>query len=497
MTRKDHEALASAAGVPDFLTIDTRYSPVQVRRHYSRSWVREGFTLAPGPAVDPFDGNVVAAALEAEPECPLAVISTARDPVWGAFSERVAAEFGIGRVLQIVDRNGVLHWNAVPLGEGQALDRTRATQLRVTASNEYVLRDIDLPAEVAFSLPGTGSAPNLLRVEASSRYESDRARLPPPAWLRVAGPPGGNGRLRIDVVPGAGHDRWRFDADPPGIGIVQVPEPERPDPLSRVAIVFDRTCPDAGRWADAQRLAQEIHEAPDQFPSFNEGIRRAMRQALSGGDWPAGAKWCVSWFADVPGDGMAQLKGVPPTGGEVGPARVVDTAEGLADAFDTLTYQPGLDVWDPVEKALAQTLPFFETGEGGVVIIVGNSPPTYPGPDSPLAPIAAAFGFETGRRTHSDVWHEALKRLGGMGVAVYYVFLRHPAVAGQHMADGEAFLTLQNLVEHGLSQWLPGRVVVVNATPEAVEEGIRRALALARSAVGCHSGMELRHAGCI
>jgi hypothetical protein len=65
------------------------------------------------------------------------------------------------------------------------------------------------------------------------------------------------------------------------------------------------------------------------------------------------------------------------------------------------------------------------------------------------------------------------------------------------MADGEAFLTVQNLVEHGLSQCLPGRVVAVNATPEGVEEGIGRALAALRSAAACHSGIEVRYAGCI
>ena len=495
MTRKDHEAVAAAVGVPDFMTIDTRCAPVLIRRHYCRSWIRQGFTLAPGPPVDPLDGYVVATALEAMPECPLAVISTARDPVWSAFSERIAAEFGASRVMQIVDRNGVLHWNAVPLDDGQALDRTRATRLRITASNEYVLRDVDLPAEVAFSLPGPGSAPNLLRVEASSPYESERVRLPPPTWLRFSGAPGAAGKLRIDVVPGDGYDHWHFDTDPPDIEAVQVPEPGCPDILSRVAIVFDRTCPDAARWHDALRLAQQVHEAPDQFPSFNEGIRQGTRQALQRADWPAEVRWCVTWFADVPGDGVAQLKGVPPTGSEVGPPLVFDTIEALADAFDTMTYRPGLDVWDPVEKALAETLPLFETGEGGTVIIVGNSPPTYPGPDSPLAVVAAAFGFETGHRTHSDVWHEALERLGGMGVPVFYVFLRHPAAAGHHMADGEAFLTLQSLVEHGLSQCLPGRVIAVNATPESVEAGIRRALAKARSAETCHSGMELRDAG--
>jgi hypothetical protein len=487
----DHARIAAAAGVDDeLLVIDTRNEPVELRLYQWRAWVsggvrcevlRRSISEQDQPQ---FNGRMAG--------IPLAVLARYEDQQWGLFSEMLAASArGSRDVIQIVDHDG--HWRVgtAPVNSAAFLDRTGSTTLTVTASNTKIFRAMDFPCDIKLRLSDPGGPQNYIEFTARSLHESDRARLPGPARVRISGRRAREGTLRVDIVPGSTRDEWSFQFLDSALEAVKVPAtPSRSsDALRRTAIVFDRTCPDWDRWSEALQLAQQRHPSqsnppnPSQSLQFNAGIRGALQLALSKYPWPAGSRCRLAWFADVPENDVAGFRGVAWPTVPWGIWGDFALPEGLGDIVDNLTYYPGLDVWDPLEEALASTKDFFHDSDSGTLIIIGNSPPSYPeDPESPLCRIASYSGFDTMWRRKSDLWDETRRELYTAGVAIFYVFLRLGARSPEQETDFFMFNALQDRVESSLKLSLPGRVLGVNATPENVAEAITNALDTARKA---------------
>jgi hypothetical protein len=478
-----------------FLLLDTRVPPVELYLHHWRPWLRGGVTSRLIMTVDEPQSSPVISKLADFPEVSVAILVRAGDQDWGLFAECVVAGINTGqRAVQIVDQEGRWLIEASPVSEFPFIDKTRSTKLSVTGRSGRDVRDEDFPMVIEFRLDDPNGPNNLLSLKASSSHESERLRLPEPLWLRLTSTGVGQGEIQVSIDPRAGGDEWVLKS-PSDLVAERVPMPlptTADDRLSRVAIVFDRTCPDGAHWSDCLDLAKERAGDNPPYGDYNSEIRKALAKALREYPWPAGSQGLVSWFADSAGQEVAGLKGVTTPGKAWGHRGPVELAGSNIDSWVAdLTYSPGLDVWDRLEEALYDTQRLFEGGTGGTVLIVGNSPPSYPTRKSPLSEVGVVRGVSTAWRYQSNRWDLALSELARVGVNVYYLFLRVPGGKAEQAHEFALFDELQSKVEEALRKCLPGRVISTLSDAVGVEQGVRQALSLARDTPRPVSGVEV------
>ena len=254
-------------------------------------------------------------------------------------------------------------------------------------------------------------------------------------------------------------------------------------PPLHLALIFDRTCPDDAGWPHAYGFYQTARdEQPDAAPSVDRyfgtagqsaspaaadyakladcnrllraGFGEALQAALPVLETGRFGKISLHpfWFQDLPSTDFNpfQARHVDPV--SFGP-EVERRPEHL---FRHRSYVPSLDVFDPVEHALqaanARLRAALDADGGGAaplaaVVIVGNSPPNFLGPDprelAALDVFNQAFGqsFCSRADPHADLrWSAEVDAAASRGIAVVYALL---TLTGDH-----APASLSNVVDN-------------------------------------------------
>lgn len=447
----------------EVLLVDTRSGAPSAWTAAPRSFFAGGYRVRPLAGALPEDPREAARALGEDGRPVVLVFRRDRPPA----DDLVEAFYGsLDEVLAVAEEEP-----ATP-PEVQAVDVTFRGRTAVRVNSRL------LPFAVDFDLPAGREDRWVLEVAGTSPADP----LPPPTWFRVAAP--GRGRVRVDVEPDATGARWSLAYEEGG-EIERLPAPPRGsdgDGL-RLALVLDRTCPDAEHTLAAAKVGLR---GATGHGTMNRGIRRALGKALPfelPGNPPA--RVLPYWVADVADEHLHAPPGLDLPDQPHGALGEVPVGE-VAPRLETLGYSPGLDLWDPLELALAEATDELATtpGADAAVLLVGNSPPTHPTQEeSPLAALPARLGLRATWRASNDLWHRTLFRLEGMHVPVCYLFLTHPEARGRAAE-----------VEEGTRRALEACVPLVArpATAEGVREGVRDALALLRERVTAPSLVGVR-----
>ena len=343
--------------------------------------------------------------------------------------------------------------------------------------------------------------------------------LPPPAWYKLGGPPQ-EGELQVNLEATPDGDRWAVTYNNEGNYLRPTDSPHalahQAVPIQRLAVILDKTCPDLDAWCDAYALAmgnrlesttvrpndavwekeKAKKTAPVPYGEFNKCIRSALGKALSslleGKEVQIHGFWC----ADTVYGGLKAPKDVALDTQPVG--ELTDRpARGSHDMFTSCSYKPGLDLWDPVEKALEVALDrlHHHSDPGKAVLIVGNSPPTLSEDvNSPLWNVLRS-GYSSTFRRLSNGWQDQLDRSRKLGIPVVYLFLTHPQedakIQDVRKEYHRSVDLSQKVIEALESTLLP--VVTEEANPEGIYKGVEQALNKLSEAMGFRSQMEIRH----
>ena len=271
-------------------------------------------------------------------------------------------------------------------------------------------------------------------------------------------------------------------------------------------LIFDRTCPDRGRWEAARALVRgdrppgepDMQEffatstAPSARPTAprlpqaesNAAINAAIRAGLADGfrdGFGAEVEVEVIWFADVPGT-MGCPPGVTVARVPVGRADRRCSATELAGPLAFAGYVPGMDLWDALEEAV-QLAASVGAASPAAVLIVGNSPPNPPSdPDHPFTRLWRT-GLPPSTVRARGMFPDALAALANVGPVLNIFLTGHDLpVTG---ADG--FQTVQAGVRDAFAEILP----VIEAVAD--RDGVARAVtAAARRLTGWVSGVLIR-----
>jgi hypothetical protein len=386
----------------------------------------------------------------------------------------------------VTDRDGELLRGVRPLTEWPPLEnRTGTTTVEVLGRSPRVLLRCDLPLTLRVR-PADTPARSLVRVSAANPFDPP----PSPRWFRLRGR--GVVDLTVDATVNEDGDAWRLLVN--GEPAEPAPDPALGGPgpgLRRLGLVFDRTCPSCTGWADARQLVidprgQRVDEsdylrtdgaASLSAPDFNQAVRDGLADALRSLPDAESLPIHLAWFADGNEKGVASLPGVdmPLTlSGDMG-TRLAGEA---ADLLRRLSYCPGLDLWDPLQDALAVVAePILRHPQAGSgVLIVGNSPPDLPlKATSPFWDLLDFRDLGTTARRHDRRFTDLMRRLDHDGVPVVYLFLTHDRAVGGESKDFDLYQSLQAQVQRTLSGYLP--VVPAAADEAGIARGLRDALA--------------------
>jgi hypothetical protein len=367
------------------------------------------------------------------------------------------------------------------LHEGRMLEelplpeaRTGSTRLLVEGKNAVPLHHVDLP-QALFVRPCPILARNAVRVSAEGPFDA----FPEPRWFRALGD--GPVELTVGIRPGTGGDQWEVKVGGQTAEPVGAPAALAAHKLTDLALVFDRTCPDRDAWSDARRLAMGIAVAARgrearQPPAFNQGIREGLAKALREQPEAEGLQVHLAWFQDGHGEGVAspeELESPEQVAGNEGTHRAQD----VGDRLRLCTYNPGLDLWDPLEKALEVVArPLLERQRPGAgALIVGNSPPNLPlEATSPFWRLLHFRGIGTTTRRKNARFTELVKALEARGAPIAYLFLTHDRCSEREVADLNLYQDLQNEVQDCLRHYF--KVIAVPADAEGVARGLAEAL---------------------
>ena len=473
---EDIRQIAGALGADsELLLIDTRNDPAVLSLFFFRPWVQGGFRRKQLAVVLPDKPREVLNHFLANGTPRAIVVRAGTD--WSGFAEELAAEELQPRVRQIIEREDLLYLDGACI-ERVPVDPTSSTSIEIAGATTRSFRASDLPRGLRFHLPAPESPHNLLKISASSHYQRNGTALPEPVWIRLAGAGSLDGTLTIDIDPHFSQDAWSFKVEPATIRCHLVASPNWRQRLERLALIVDRTCPDWNHWGEALAIVQGTHAEPGRFGTLNAEIREGLKAALREAKLESEVQCLLAWFADKPAGDFTPLERVP----------TLAKAWGVTGEFpqhdvpgyvENLTYFPGLDVWDPVEEALSETIPFFRSSGGGTVIIIGNSPPSFPLEKNALRDISRTFGYDTMYRHSSNKWQEGVDELKSLGVKVYYAFLRLGAVGPGQEADFGLLEALQQNVERALRECLPGAVYGGTADANGVKVLMLRILGYA------------------
>ena len=501
--------LASVLDEPEgFGVVDLRVEDLELGAVYRRAWAAGGFRWGAIPKPPILSAAIVVASLR-RLDAPVVVLT----PVTGlsdGHEELLVGLYESGLDIRHVRAEGDLlrdDEGGLSFDPRRVLDRGGSTTIHLTIDRSHRCKAVDLPHNVRIELP-TDGLPSVVGVAVESGFPG---ALPDQAWFRIEG--AGSGKLTIDLEARSGEARWDLRYDDAIDGIFRIPAPpseEDSEPPTRLAVILDRTCPDEAGWSAARAGGREEGKAvveaeaaygksttqtataPVVLPGeLNREVRTALGAALAG--LLEGQDMLVDgwWFADTPGDGIAVPEGVT-----IGRRAVVNAGSEppvrSPNLFESATWSPGFDLWDPLDEALDQAVRRLRDDKGrrGGVLIVGNSPPRFPlQRKSPLRKVASYLGFTTSHRRGSRLWHDVLDACEKEGVPVVYVFLTHGVHHKEEQKDYEVFRDLSAELQRALEACLP--VVIAPAVPEGVTRGVAEALEILARPPRTVSGVRL------
>jgi hypothetical protein len=403
----------------------------------------------------------------------------------------------------LTDDRGRLSYGGTELEDFAAPDYEPAS-LSIGGRERLVVHECDFPVTVNLTIADQDDRANILRLDASSPYDLEGVALPAPCGVRISGV-SGTVALEIAVLPGLRQDRWAFQLAPPGVvRQIQAPAVPRKEMPGRVVLLFDRTCPDAASWSNARKLtlgagnsaaasyAQDDTKAPPPaHHDLNNEIRDGLANGLAARLETEDTELNVVWFADTAGDDLSSPDGLnmPAQSCALAGALVRPSRQSIGTVLDPVRYSPGLDLWDPVDEALGMAAELLEREPGRCgVVIVGNSPPTFPTQES--SPLIALSGATSYRRL-SPAWHELLDRLAARRTPVVYLFLTMKDCPRGEQSEFDLYKLLETRLYSAMTRTAGLRVISRPADRAGVEEGIQTALNLL-SAPGSYSTIEVR-----
>jgi hypothetical protein len=329
--------------------------------------------------------------------------------------------------------------------------------------------------------------------------------------------------LAVSVIPNVdpSKDSWDIKC-PDHPNAVHLCGPEQglgctSDLPDRLAVILDQTCPDDDLWPEASKLltyeaaatGQNIYDktgaaagsrgpqppAPvDLNRKIREGLGSALRKLLQGknirikGYSASESRQGGGMFISLEGEVVIPEKDIVDLG-----ERSPGDAETL---FRDAVYVPGLDVWDPIDKALQRAVEESRSDNVGRfgVLIVGNSPPRAPTQEwSPLHNISTCLGYPTTTRSLSGKWHDTLDDCWNSWIPVVYLFLEHGPGPVQEYAKYQLFQCVQREVRRALEQTLGNvNVIPCRATADGIEKGLQLALDHLLIPVGGASSVEIQ-----
>lgn len=488
---------------PDMLVVDLREERPAACWYHARAWARGGFrrTAIPGVA----DSRELLVLTVRQASVPWAILLSGRPggASTAQHQELLAELFTVSGVETVHVDGPVIYADGFPLEDGAHIeDDGFSTTVVLLGDRELRLSARDLPLALRVELP---SADRLVPMFGLQLFQGNRELLPE-AWFSVRGPP--SGRLTIDLRPKRTRAGWKdtlqltYERGSERGRVQQSRNPksaERPTrPVQRLALILDRTCPDASAWSAARRVflgtAAEFAEADSYtIPQSQEAaapslaghgaLNRAIRSALAAGfnAWAASreVECDVWWVSDTAGSHVVAPSGVTlPREPVVYAGSTGSSGAAIAQRLEGATWTPGLDLWDPIERALAAAARGLrEDDRRGAVLIVGNSPPN---PlllhDDPFWDVARVFGYTTSlRRPHTPTWKLELDRCRQEGLPVAYLFLEHPLFEDEEERPiHEMFQKVQTAVRAALQRYLP--VVTAAADEASVAAGLYEAL---------------------
>lgn len=353
-----------------------------------------------------------------------------------------------------VYQSGSRHWIQVQgtsyIVSGQALSAgdpqqsTCSTQLQLQGQQEIRIPETNLPVQFKVQIPESKSL-RTLQIKGYNPFFS----LPAPQWFRLPHSlPAGITQLELDIQPASdGQEHWQLRHTATGFSIPALTQAPLGHKLlkeqGRLALILDRTCPDADAWSAARQvlltpqipqsvLPPSFHaqEDPFQIGDLNRQIRQTLAEGLQAffqNHLPQ-VQIELAWFADSPQPHLAH-PGHLTLPHKAANLLLPQALPNLRQSMEQITYAPGLDIWDPLELALSELVDSFERHQTWApVLIVGNSPPNPPelNPQSPF--------FQLLQKTHTTFrrpWQmgsgrsfpELLNKLEKQGVPVVYLFL--------------------------------------------------------------------------
>ncbi len=394
-------------------------------------------------------------------------------------SDIIGSLFGVRDTVSVFcTSDGTFLHDGLPLStdERDYFSSRESAVITVHGAGERRFEGAELPLRLPLRLPSPGGAQPVVGVTGG-------AGLPGQIWYTLGGVREGN--LEIDVTPRPDGDRWnihyRDDAgNRQSMRRATGPAPRAiRRPLDRLAVIFDRTCPDAAAWSAARSLTLRGLLDDPRAAELNRGLRDGLAAALSKILGPLAIPVDVWW---VSGDAVVAAGSAP--------------ASETAALLDDAGWAPGEGIWDPLEEGLESALDSLDIDgldpHGSVaVVIVGNSPPR-PALDraDPLSEIARFPGFPTRVPHTSAGWRIQLERATSAGVPVRYLFLTHPEHAEDDAAAHAGFRALRETITRALSRSLP--LDAAAATREGLHAGLRTVMEAFSTPADAPEGVVIR-----
>ncbi len=467
-----------------WLELDRNGTVLDGTQLFPRNWAKNGFAqrTLPGGSVELADSSTLAMwgqklSESAAVACAAIVIQSPENAAAAAqllTSLALEESLSMGCVLVLVRENDHLLCDGVALQKRDLIDATNHVRLELKGARTQVYHNTYLPKQLSLRLGYSPTSRTLLHVHASAPAKAG-CKIPQARWFRASLPdstPRTNVcALSVDIEPHVDpeEDRWVLSFTNGSQGRwteALAPESHESAPAKplHLYVIYDRTCPDAQLWPLARALISGAPSAPqkntvdstarspgtaplsqpniptgDLNRSLRESTGAALRDALASiaPSFPSITVYPF-WVGDVASEAFDPIGGGPATTIATG-AHTPQRADSpsMATLFHNEEYIPGLDVFDPLEHALAAVNTRCQQRGGdepSAVIIIGNSPPTFDATDS-TKPGAleetkayelfttAAGGIRFNPRPRGRPWHEALSIAEQNNTLVIYALL--------------------------------------------------------------------------
>ena len=564
-------ALHSALHEPPafaWLGIDPTGSVVEGALLFPRNWAKNGFARCPlrGGSIELAETAALALwrrdLVEGCREPTVAIVLESPDCAGGAAQviEALALDDALasGHVLVLMRDKDELFCDGERLAKRGLVNATNEVHLELKGARTQVYEHIHLPQRIALRLGYRPAERTLLHVQARAPAGA-HCKFPSPRWFRAsipdATPQRGRCAIQVDIEPhlDPAEDHWMLSFADATAG--QWTEALAPDddgfaptqPL-HLSVIFDRTCPDAHLWPQARALiAGSPVPADDAKPGVSGtaqfgqvppvaplppsvgGMNRRLRDAAGQGLRDALADLAPAfsritvypfWVGDVPSEHFDPIDEPAAATSTTTGAHAPQNAEspGLPVLFQNEEYMPGLDVFDPIEQALAEVNERARQRGGddpSAIVIIGNSPPNFV--ESDLSQryaaeetrayelfVAAAGGTRFMPRPRGKVWHQELRLADESNTPVVYALLhlQHDDATGEAAATQAASFTrsadysrvrdrlrtVEDCTRRALALF-PSLTLTASqpATPNGVAAALREAAALLAAEFDGHS----------